>query len=109
MYVADYSFGGGFIRKISADGSTVSTVNAALGQVLTLTVDSAGTIYYSDPQGLWMLPSGAAAATLLIPVSNGANVLGTSPRIVPPQSLAMLGPKQIAIISNGQLLVATLP
>lgn len=109
LYVADYAFGGGFIRKITADGSTVSTVNAALGQVLTLTVDSAGTIYYSDPQGLWMLPSGAAAATLLIPVSNGANVLGTSPRVVPPVSLAVLGPKQIVMISNGQLLVATLP
>ena len=109
LYVADYAFGGGVIRKITADGSTVSTVNAALGQVLTLTVDSAGTIYYSDPQGLWMLPSGAAAATLLIPVSNGANVLGTSPRVVPPGSLAMLGPKRIVMISNGQLLVATLP
>ena len=109
LYVADYQFGGGFLRKISADGSTVSTINAALGQVFTLTVDAAGTVYYSDPAGLWSLLSGAATATLLIPATAGNNVLGTSPRLFTPQSMAMLGPKQIVMISASQLLVATLP
>jgi len=106
LYVGD----GGQIRKIAADGSSVSTITAVGGQVSSFTIDAAGTLYYYDPSsGLSMLPAGAAAGTLLIPATAGSNVLGSTPRLFSPQSMAMLAPKQIVLISFGQILVATLP
>jgi sugar lactone lactonase YvrE len=111
LYVSDGvpALGQGLVRKISADGSTVSTIAAAGGQVTSLTVDAADILYYFDAGGLWKLPAGAAAPTLLIPITAGNNVLGTSPRLFPPQSMAVLGPKQLVLISGGQLLVVTMP
>ncbi len=107
LYVLDTSDTiSGVIRKIAADGSSVSTVGQS-GQVRKFTIDSTGTIYYEDPAGLWMLAP-AGAITLLIPHSNG-NVLGTSPKITFINAIAMLGPKQIVLVSGTQLLVATLP
>jgi len=74
--------GGGTVRKISADGTTVSTVTAAGPFVGPLTVDAAGTLYYAEYNtgGLYVLPAGAAAATVVIPPGNGI-VLGAAPRI----------------------------
>ena len=103
LYVND----NGRIRKIAADGSSVSTV-ASGGQVTKFAIDAAGTIYYDDPNGLWMLPSGGAA-TLLIPPTTGSPVLGASPRLPFINAIAILSPKQIVVVSAGQLLVATLP
>ena len=104
LYVND----NGRIRKVAADGSSVSTVAAAGGQVTKFAIDAAGTIYFDDPNGLWMLPSGGAA-TLLIQTTAGNPVLGSSPRLPSINAIAVLGPKQIVVVSAGQLLVATLP
>ena len=111
LYVADYLNlgGGGFVRKITPDGATVASLNEAGGQASTIAVDAADTLYYFDPAGPWKLPAGAAAPTLLIPASVGNNVLGTSPRLFSPQSMAVLGPKQLVLISAFQLLVVTMP
>ncbi len=102
LYLVD----GGAIRRISADGSTVSTIAAAGGQVLRLAIDAAGTIYYGDPNGLYMLQG--ATVTLLIRVT-GNNVLGSNPSLFSVSDLAVLGPKHIVLLSGGQILVATLP
>ena len=56
-----------------------------------------------------MIPAGATTPALLIPAINGNNVLGSMPRLFTPQSMAVLGPKQLVLISGSQLLVATLP
>ncbi len=105
LYVAD----SGFLRRIAPDGSSVSTIAAAGGQVFAVTVDSAGTIYYSDPNGLFMLAAGSSTTTLLIPVGGSGNVLGSNPSLFSVQGLAVLGPKQLVMLSFGQILVATLP
>jgi sugar lactone lactonase YvrE len=100
LYVVD----GGAIRRISADGSTVSTV--INGQVNRLAIDAAGAIYYSDVNGLYSLQG--TTSTLLIPVT-GTNVLGSAPKLFGVNDLAVLGPKQIVLLSGSQILVATLP
>jgi sugar lactone lactonase YvrE len=102
LYVVD----SGAIRRISADGSTVSTIAAAGGQVTRLAVDAAGTVFYGAPSGLYMLQG--ATTTLLIPVT-GSNVLGSNPSLFVVSDLAVLGPKRIVLLSGGQILVATLP
>ena len=104
LYVND----GGTIRKITPDGSSVSTVVAAGGLVDHFAIDSAGTIYYEDQGGLWSLPPGGTA-TLLIQHTNGNVVLGSNPRLPFASAITVLSPKQIVIVSAGQLLLATLP
>ena len=112
LYVVDVGTlaGGGLVRKISADGTTVSTLTAAGPFVGPLTVDAAGTLYYAEYNtgGLYMLPAGAAAATVVIPPGN-AVVLGAAPRIKFIDQIAVLGPKQLVLSSEGQLLKVTLP
>ena len=104
LYVND----NGTIRKVTPDGATVSTVGAAGGQVNKFALDSAGTIYFDSPSGLFMLPSGGVA-TLLIPHTSGNVVLGSSPQLPNVNAMAVLGPKQIVMVSGAQILVATLP
>jgi sugar lactone lactonase YvrE len=105
----------GSIRRITPDGSTVSTLAASGGLVRIFTIDAAGTIYYADDftssalGGLWMLPAGATTPTRLIQYTNGSVVLGSDPRLSIVDSIVVLGPKRILLASGGQLLVATLP
>ena len=106
LYVVD----GGFIRRIAPDGQSVSTLSG-LSSVGHFAVDAAGTIYYENTAtggGLFARPLGAASSTLLIP-QGGAVVLGSSPRLLNVDGLAALGPKQLVILSGGQILEATLP
>ena len=111
LYVQDglVGLGSAVVRKITPNGDSVSTINAAGGQVITLAVDLSDTLYYDDPAGLWMIPAGATTPALLIPAINGNNVLGSMPRLFTPQSMAVLGPKQLVLISGSELLVVTLP
>ena len=106
----------GSIRRIAADGSNVATLVGSGGQVRMFTIDSAGTIYYTDDLttqelgGLWMLPAGATVPTRLIQYGfNTGVVLGSNPRLSLVDSIVVLGPKRILLASGGQLLVATLP
>ena len=55
-----------------------------------------------------MLPAGAAAPTVVIPAGN-AVVLGSAPRIKFIDQIAELGPKQLVLSSEAQLLKVTLP
>jgi sugar lactone lactonase YvrE len=104
LYVGD----NGSLRRISADGSTVSTLTGAGGGTGRFAIDSAGTIYYGESDGLHVLTAGAAASTLLIR-SGAAVVLGADPRLINVDSIAVLGPKRLVILSGSMILVATLP
>ena len=103
LYVVD----AGVIRRIAPDGLSVTTVANAAGVTGPIAVDSAGTLYYGTASSLVMLPLGGAPS-VLIPIG-GAVVLGSSPGLLPVDALAVLGPKQLVILSGAQILVATLP
>ena len=103
LYVAD----GGLLRRVAPDGLSVSTFNAAFG-IFRFAIDSAGTVYFGNSSGLSMLDL-AGTETLLI-AQGPAVVLGnSSPRVSNIDGIAVLGPKQLVIVSGGQILVATLP
>ena len=103
LYVVD----SGRIRRIEADSSSVSTL-AGISGVSRFAIDAAGTLYYAVADGaLMMLPLGGTS-TVLIP-QGGSVVLGASPRLPNINAIAVLGPKQLVIISGSQILVATLP
>jgi sugar lactone lactonase YvrE len=98
---------GGTIRRIAPDGSSVSTLTG-VGLSGTFTVDSAGTLYYGGSSGgLFMQPLGGVTTTL-IPAAPSV-VLGSSPAISNINAIAVLGPKQLVILSGSQILKATLP
>ncbi len=101
LYVADTG-----LRRIAADGSSVSTIAVAGPFINKLAFDAAGTLYYTIPTGLYMLQGGVA--TLLIPIG-GPTVLGNSPHLFGVDGLAVLGPKQLVILGGSQILLATLP
>ena len=102
LYVVD-----GVIRRISADGATVSTVAGPLTGVVRIAVDAAGVLYYASDTGLYSLQAGVS--TLLVRVTGSPNVLGSSPNLLRVTDFTVLGPKRLVIVSAGQVLVATLP
>ncbi|MEO5881070.1 MAG: hypothetical protein ABIQ06_01530 [Caldimonas sp.] len=102
LYVQD----GSLIRRISADGTTVSTtaINDVEGG---LAVDTDGTLYYGSAFGLAMVSTGGTR-TLLIP-KGPATVLGSSPTLLNVVGIAVLGPKRLVIQTGFDRLIATLP
>ncbi len=101
LYVHD----GSVIRRISADGTTVSqlAVNDVQGG---LAVDAAGTVYYGSATGLAMVTVGGTR-TLLIP--KGPTTLGANPALQNVFGIAILGPKRLVIQTGFDRLIATLP
>ena len=106
LYVMDGA-GASVLRRIAPDGSSVSTVPGVFSTG-AFAVDAAGTIYYDSDSGLMMLTAGGASSLL---IQHGASiVLGSvNPRLMSVHSIAVLGPKQLAILSSDQILRATLP
>ncbi|MEO8525605.1 MAG: hypothetical protein ABI460_12850 [Caldimonas sp.] len=102
LYVVD----GSVIRRISADGATVSTT-AANDVEGGLAIDTDGTIYYGSATGLAMISTGGTR-TVLIP-KGPATVLGASPALLNVLGIAVLGPKRLVIQTGFDLLIATLP
>ena len=102
LYVQD----GSLIRRISADGTTVSptAINDVEGG---LAVDMAGTVYYGSASGLVMITTGGTR-TLLIP-KGPATVLGASPALLNVFGIAVLGPRRLVIQTGFDRLIATLP
>lgn len=111
LYVIDGVTTGqtGILRRIAPDGASVSTlpVPAVSGLTGSIAVDAVGTLYYGTTQGLSVLPVGGVQTTL-IPLG-GTNVLGASPQLVGVEGIAILGPRQLVVLSGGQILVVTLP
>lgn len=112
LYVADGTSASitpgqrGVIRRIAPDGASVSTV-AGVSLVGAFAVDAAGTLYHGSSDGLRMLPLGGVGR-VLIP-SGQAVQLGANPSVGGVDGLAVLGPKQLVILSAGRMLRVTLP
>ena len=105
LYVSD----NGQLRRISADGSTVTTLN--IGFVGAQVFGSDGTMYFANSAtGLWSLSPGSSTPTLLI--AGGVTdsvVLGSAPHLSAIAGLAVYGPKQLLVISGFRVLKVTLP
>jgi sugar lactone lactonase YvrE len=104
----------GTIRRISADLATVSTVDTSSvnAQISfnAIAIDADGTVYFGAANGLWVLRAGQSVATRLIAGGNSdAVVLGSAPHLSEIISIAVLAPKQLVLVSGGQVLKATLP
>jgi hypothetical protein len=100
----------GVVRKISSDGSTVSTLVVPASNVTAIKVDSAGTLYYgSSATGLMMLHAGGQP-TQLVPLG-ASDILGSVPgaSVVGIEGIAILGPKALVILAEGEILEVTLP
>ena len=108
LYVVEKIALDGIIRKISSDGASVSTVAIPPNSTVTaIAVDAAGTLYYGAYGGLMMLPPGGSPSVLL---PRGSFVVpGAIPILLDIDSIAVLGPKQLVVLSSGQILKVTLP
>ena len=108
LWIAD----AGFLRHIAIDG-TVTTLQG-VSSVRTFAIDTDGTIYIGAIGGLYSVPAGATsgtvAPTLLIPAGSQLVVSPATPttgtNIV---AIALLGHKQVMMIAESRLTVATLP
>jgi hypothetical protein len=109
LFVVDKTALDGTIRKVASDGASVTTLPIPANSVVTaIAVDAAGTLYYgSDTHGLMMLPPGGALS-VVIP-HGAAVVLGANPTVWNIDGIAILGPKQLVVLSSGQILKVTLP
>ena len=105
------------LRKISADGSTVSTILSPGSGISALASDSAGIVYYMVPADL-VLPGGLFAYDPATGTSMRLIIAGTdqqihlgsvNPSLPVVRSIAVLGPKRILISGGTQLLLLTLP
>ena len=111
LYVVD----SGIVRTISADGATVASPGFGGTNVTHIVFDSAGTLYIgTSTQGLYSLPPGSSNASLVIGGGDGQGgpgsvALSPTPRLAGVDSMAVLGPKQLVILSGGLALVLTLP
>ncbi len=108
LYVVDQVAFDGVVRKISSDGASVVTLPIPANSAVTaLAVDASGTLYYGGYRGLMVLPPGGTPS-VLIP-NNGTITFGANPTVADIDSIAVLGPKQLVVLSTGQILKVTLP
>ncbi|MBC7992374.1 MAG: hypothetical protein H7Z15_03920, partial [Rhizobacter sp.] len=108
LFVVDNNGGDSVIRRISSDGASVSTVPIPPNsQVTAIAVDAAGTLYYGGYPGLMRLPPGGAPSVL---VPRGASVaVGANPTVWDIDSIAVLAPGQLVVLTSGHILRVTLP
>ena len=108
LYVVDDTGIDGVVRKIASDGASVSTVPIPPNsQVTAIAVGADGTLYYAGYPGLMKLPPGGAPSVLVH--LGGGVLLGTNPTVSDVDSIAVLGPGQLVVLSMGQILKVTLP
>ncbi len=108
---------GSRLRKVSPDGSTVSSVSGAGNGIYALASDASGIVYYmiaADlvlPGGLYAFDPTTGVSTRLIPagVDQQIHLGSVNPSLPVVRSIAVLGPKRILVSGGGQLLLVTLP
>jgi NHL repeat len=103
---------GGFLRHVALDG-TVTTLQGVAG-VRSFAIDTDGTIYVGAAGGLYSVPagviSGSVTPTLLIAAGTELAVSPATPATGPNiAAVALLGHKQVVMIAQSRLVVATLP
>ena len=102
LYVND----NGNLRRIAADGSVVTTTVTGM---VSFVFDPAGALYVLKAAGLYAVSTGGAE-TLLMPVGSGVVYGSTAPTLgTGDGAMAMLGAKQILIVSGRSLNVVSLP
>lgn len=109
LYVVDNQLIDATVRKVSSDGTSVSTLPIPANSFVTaIAVDTAGTLYYgSNTRGLMMISPGGTPSVV---VQHGAYVtLGANPSLATIDGIGVLGPKQLVVLSSGQILKLTLP
>ena len=103
------------IRKVSSDGASVTTLPIPANSIVTaIAVDAAGTLYYGSSTGtgtgtggLMMLPLGGSPS-IVIPYGTYV-MIGANPTVWNIDGIAILGPKQLVVLSSGKILKVTLP
>ena len=102
LYVND----NGSLRRIATDGSVVTT---AVTGVVSFVIDTTGALYVLKTNGLYAV-SASGAETLLMPVGSAVVYGNVAPSLgTGDGAMAMLGPKQILIVSGRSLNVVSLP
>ncbi len=117
LWFADGGSGSQGLRKVSADGSTVSTIAGTVFGITALASDSAGIVYYmvnADlvlPGGLYAFDPATGTSTRLIVagVDQTTRLGSVGPSLPVVRSIAVLGPKRILVSGGVQLLLVTLP
>ncbi len=108
LYVVDNTGLDGVVRRIASDGASVSTVPIPPNsQVTAIAVGADGTLYYAGYPGLMKLPPGGAPSVLVY--RSGVILLGSNPTVSDIDSIAVLAPGQLVVLSMGQMLIVTLP
>ncbi len=104
LYTAD----NGTLRRVSADGSTVSTTSVLF--ISAIGVDSLGNVY-CNPNGAFARYNVDGSVTTLIPASGTTVVTGSvAPNVgTGVTAIAIRSDKQIVVIAGQQLLQVTLP
>ena len=96
----------GKMRRIATDGSVTTTVTTG---VVSFVIDPSGNLYVLKIGGLYAVSS-TGVETLLVPVGSGLVLGNAGPALgTADGSMAMLGPKQILIVSARALNIVTLP
>ena len=106
LYVID----GANLRRISADGSSVTNITGLGISATRLAVDASGNVFLAATGGLYMVSAGTTTATRLIAGGIGDdNAYGNVPHLGTITAIAVAGPKQIVMIAANVLVKATLP
>ena len=109
----------GNLRRVAPDGSSISTLFIPTGAnaVRNIAVDADGSVYWGGSpnfftsNGLYKLAPGASAPTVVLPYSINGPTLGSAPaaKVGDIQGLALIGPKQLIVLTNGQIIKVTAP
>lgn len=117
LWFTDGIPGSQVLRRISPDGSMVSSVAGVRSGVAAVATDAAGVVYLmvnadlATAGGLYAYNPATGTSTLLMTAGiNQQTVLGSANPLLPNvQSIAVLGSKRILVSGATQLLVVTLP
>ena len=117
LWFADGNPGSQRLRKVSPDGSTVSTVLSTSTGITALASDAAGTVYFYSPPdlvlqgGLYAVdPSTGTSRRVIVAGTDQMTHLGSvNPSLPLSSSIAVLDPKRILVSGGLQLLLVTLP
>ena len=105
LWIAD----NGVLRRVSADGQTVSTPAGTPSGAGPIAVGPDGIVYALASAGLVAYDPSTATSSALVPYTGFLNLGSGNATLRTESSIAVLGPKQIVIGESIYLLLVTLP